>query len=361
MRCQIGGTNGATPKKLLDQVRDVIQTKHYSIRTEQAYVDWIRRYILFHNKRHPNEMGSREIETFLTHLAVERNVAASTQNQALSALLFLYRHVLKKDLDGPIDSVRAKKPKRLPTVLTKEEAFQVISFLSGRQQLMAKLLYGSGMRLLEGVRLRVKDIDFAQRQIIIRDAKGHKDRVTMLPDVLRQPLQEHLHHVKLLHDQDLAQGYGAVYLPYALERKYPNANREWTRMRNIRRQYVFPASKRSKDPRTGAVRRHHVHGSGLQRAVKKAAHRAGVNKHVTPHTFRHSFATHLLEDGYDIRTVQELLGHKDVKTTMTLRQAQDKSTLTSSTEAVWPSAAHWMRRRRSKGFSSKRCIDQSPR
>ena len=298
------------PRKLLDQVRDTIRTKHYSIRTEQAYVDWIRRYILFHNKRHPNEMGSREIETFLTHLAVERNVAASTQNQALSALLFLYRHVLKKDLDGPIDSVHAKKPKRLPTVLTKQETFKVIGFLSGTQQLMAKLLYGSGLRLLECIRLRVKDVDFAQHQIVVRDAKGHKDRVTMLPEAVTAPLQEHLRHVKTVHDGDLAQGYGSVYLPYALERKYPNANREWIW------QYVFPASKRSKDPRTGAVRRHHVHESGLQKAVRKAAQRAGIDKRISCHTFRHSFATHLLENGYDIRTIQELLGHKDVKTTM---------------------------------------------
>ena len=298
------------PKKLLDQVRDVIRLKHYSIRTEQAYVDWIKRYILFHNKRHPKEMGSREIEAFLTYLAVEQNVAASTQNQALSALLFLYRHVLKKDLDGPIDSVRAKKSKRLPTVLTKEEVFKVMGFLSGTQQLMAKLLYGSGLRLLECIRLRVKDVDFAQHQIVVRDAKGHKDRVTMLPEAVVTPLQEHLRHVKTVHDKDLAQGYGSVYLPFALERKYPNANREWVW------QYVFPASKLSQDPRTGAVRRHHLHESGLQKAVRKAAQRAGIDKRISCHTFRHSFATHLLENGYDIRTIQELLGHKDVKTTM---------------------------------------------
>jgi integron integrase len=298
------------PQKLLDQVRDAIRLKHYSIRTEQAYVDWIKRYILFHHKRHPKDMGSAEIEAFLTHLAVEQNVAASTQNQALSALLFLYRHVLKKDLEGPIDSVRAKKPKRLPTVLTKQETFKVMGFLSGTQQLMAKLLYGSGLRLLECIRLRVKDVDFAQHQIVVRDAKGHKDRVTMLPETVMTPLQEHLRHVKTVHDSDLAQGYGSVYLPYALERKYPNAHREWIW------QYVFPASKRSKDPRTGAVRRHHVHESGLQKAVRKAAQRAGIDKHISCHTFRHSFATHLLENGYDIRTIQELLGHKDVKTTM---------------------------------------------
>ena len=298
------------PRKLLDQVRDAIRTKHYSIRTEEAYVNWIRRYILFHDKRHPKDMGSAEITAFLTYLAVEQNVAASTQNQALSALLFLYRHVLEKELVGSIDAVRAKKPKRLPTVLTKPEVFRVIGFLSGTHQLMAKLLYGSGLRLLECVRLRVKDVDFAQRQIIVRDGKGHKDRVTMLPDSLISPLEGFLRHVKMIHDEDLALGYGSVYLPYALERKYPNAHKEWMW------QYVFPASKRSRDPRSGVIRRHHVHESGLQKAVRQAAQQAGIPKRVTCHTFRHSFATHLLEAGYDIRTVQELLGHKDVKTTM---------------------------------------------
>ena len=298
------------PKKLLDQVREAIQVKHYSIRTEQAYVNWIKRYILFHDKRHPREMGAAEIEAFLTHLAVDRNVAASTQNQALSALLFLYRQVLKQDLVGSIDSVRAKRPKRLPTVLTKEETLRVIGFLSGTHQLMAKLLYGSGLRLMECVRLRVKDVDFAQRQIIVRDGKGMKDRVTMLPDVLIQRLREHLQHTRHIHEDDLAKGYGSVYLPFALERKYPNADREWLW------QYVFPATRLSTDPRTGITRRHHINESSLQKAVRRAAKRAGIDKRVTCHTFRHSFATHLLEDGYDIRTVQELLGHKDVKTTM---------------------------------------------
>jgi len=302
--------NKQPKKKLLDRVRDAIRVKHYSIRTEDAYVSWIKRYILFHDKRHPREMGVSDIEAFLTYLAVEQHVAASTQNQALSALLFLYREVLKKDLERPVDSVRAKRPKRLPTVLTKEEVFKVIGFLSGTHQLMAKLLYGSGLRLMECVRLRVKDVDFTQRQIIVRDGKGQKDRVTMLPDVLIPLLQEHLRHVKQVHDDDLAKGYGSVYLPFALERKYPNANREWIW------QYVFPASKLSRDPRTGSVRRHHVHESSLQKAVKNAARLAGLDKRVTCHTFRHSFATHLLENGYDIRTVQELLGHKDVKTTM---------------------------------------------
>jgi len=298
------------PKKLLDQVRDVIRHKHYSIRTEQAYVSWIKRYILFHDKCHPKDMGAPEIEAFLTHLAVEKHVAASTQNQALSALLFLYGEVLGKDLDFPIDSIRAKRPKRLPTVLTKEETLRVIGCMSGTYQLTAKLLYGSGLRLMECLRLRVKDVDFAQRQIIVRDGKGMKDRVTMLPDSVVTPLQERLQRVKRLHEQDLAKGYGSVYLPFALERKYPNANREWIW------QYVFPSSRLSKDPRTSILRRHHVSESSVQKAVNRAVHLAGISKHVTCHTFRHSFATHLLENGYDIRTVQELLGHKDVKTTM---------------------------------------------
>ncbi len=296
-------------KKLLDRVRDAIRLKHYSIRTEETYVDWIKRYILFHHKRHPQKMGSSEIEAFLTHLAVDRNVAASTQNQALSALLFLYREVLKKDV-GPVDAVRAKKPKRLPTVLTEEEALKVIGFLSGTNRLMAKLLYGSGLRVTECVRLRVKDVDFTRQQILVRDGKGEKDRVTMLPAAVIPSLQEHLLHVRHIHERDVAEGYGNVYLPYALAEKYPNASQEWIW------QYVFPAAGRSRDPRTGIVRRHHVGTSGLQKAIREAARKAGMQKRVTPHVFRHSFATHLLESGYDIRTVQELLGHKDVKTTM---------------------------------------------
>jgi integron integrase len=298
------------PKKLLDQVHDVMRVKHYSIRTEQAYVDWIKRYILFHGKRHPQEMGVPEIEAFLTHLAVEQNVAASTQNQALSALLFLYREVLETEL-GPVDAVRAKKPKRLPTVLTKEEAMAVITALSGTNQLIARLLCGSGLRLIECLRLRVKDVDFAYRQITVRDGKGEVDRVTMLPESLRAlTLQEHLQRVRMLHQHDLDSGYGAVYLPYALERKYPNAHKEWCW------QYVFPARSFSRDPRSGIVRRHHLGETGPQRAVREATKLAGINKPASCHTFRHSFATHLLENGYDIRTVQELLGHKDVKTTM---------------------------------------------
>jgi integron integrase len=284
--------------------------KHYSIRTEEAYINWIRRYILFHDKRHPMEMGSREIEAFLTHLAVDEQVAASTQNQAFHALLFLYREVLKQELEDSIHAIRAKKPKRLPTVLTRAEVRAVLEAMDGAHQLMAKLLYGCGLRLMECVRLRVKDVDFGGNQIVVRDAKGMKDRVTMLPERLKVPLQEHLLRVKLTHDDDLAKGYGRVYLPYALERKYPNANRQWGW------QYVFPSPSLSKDPRSGDVRRHHLNENSLQKAVKKAVQMTSINKPVNCHTFRHSFATHLLEDGYDIRTVQELLGHKDVSTTM---------------------------------------------
>jgi integron integrase len=297
------------PKKLLDQVRDAIRLRHYSIRTEEAYVGWITRFTLFHDKRHPNEMGRAEVEAFLTHLAVERNVAASTQNQAFSALLFLYREVLHKDLGGPIDALRASKPKHLPTVLTREEARRVIECMPGVHRLMAKLLYGSGLRLMECVRLRVGDVDFGQHLIVVRNGEGMEDRATMLPDAVVAPLQEHLQRVKRLHERDLAQGYGSVYLPFALERKYPNADREWIW------QYVFPSERLSKDPRSGVMRRHHVDESGLQKAVREAARLAGIEKRVTCHTFRHSFATHLLESHYDIRTVQELLGHKNVKTT----------------------------------------------
>ena len=309
-----------TDKKLLDQVRDAIRLKHYSIRTEEAYVNWVKRYVLFHHKRHPTEMGASEVEAFLTHLAVNENVAASTQNQALSALLFLYREVLHKDL-GPIDALRAKEPKRLPTVLTKEEVHCVLGHLSGTHLLMAKLLYGSGLRLMECVRLRVKDLDFAQRIILVRDGKGEKDRVTMLPESLIVPLQDHLRLVKRTHEEDLTRGYGPVYLPYAPDRKYPNANKEWIW------QYVFPANRLSVDPRSGVIRRHHLHESGLQKAVRAAAQAASIPKRVSPHTFRHSFATHLLEAHYDIRTVQELLGHKDVKTTMIYTHVLNKGPL----------------------------------
>ena len=297
------------PKKLLDRVRDAIRVKHYSYRTEQTYMDWIERYIRFHGLRHPAEMNAPEIQAFLTHLAVERNVSPSTQNQALSALLFLYRHVLNLELTDRIDAVRAKKEKHLPTVLTKEEVRQVIARMSGLQQLMAQLLYGSGMRLMECMRLRIKDIEFAQQQIIVRNTKGNEDRVTMLPQRIVAPLKAHLVEVKKMHELALANGYGTVEMPYALARKYPNAEREWMW------QYVFPAQKPSVDPRSGIIRRHHLDESVLQKAVRRAAQQTNITKHVTPHIFRHCFATHLLEAGYDIRTVQELLGHKDVKTT----------------------------------------------
>ena len=298
------------PRKLLDQVRDTIRLKHYSYRTEQTYVQWIRRFILFHNKRHPQEMGVTEIEAFLTFLAVQEQVCASTQNQALSALLFLYRSVLRQPLDDSIDAVRAKRSRYLPTVLTPEEVNQILSRLSGVYQLFIQLLYGSGLRLSEGLRLRIKDLDFAQRQIVVRDTKGNESRVTMLPNRIVEPLSQHLERVKRLHHLDLDQGYGSTFLPFALERKYPHADRAWIW------QFVFPSPGRSRDPRSGIVRRHHLHETGIQRALKQAVHTAKIDKRVGCHTFRHSFATHLLQNGYDIRTVQELLGHKDVKTTM---------------------------------------------
>ncbi len=278
--------------------------------TEKTYVHWIRRFIYFHGKRHPLEMGETEVGAFLTHLAVKENVGASTQNQALSALLFLYRHVLKREF-GWLDNVeRAKRSKRLPVVFTKEEVRAVLHRLEGTKSLMAGLLYGGGLRLMECIRLRVKDLDFGYRQIAVRDAKGRKDRLTVLPDALTEELKRHLVRVKTVHEHDLREGFGNVYLPFALARKYPSAGREWGW------QYVFPAFKRSLDPRSGIERRHHIQERALQRAVRQAVRHAGIHKPGSCHTFRHSFATHLLEDGYDIRTVQELLGHKDVRTTM---------------------------------------------
>lgn len=296
-------------KKLLDQARDHLRAMHYSYRTEETYLDWMRRYILFHQKRHPGEMDVPEIQAFLTHLASERNVAASTQNQALSAILFLYREVLHKEIELVLLS-SAKRPERLPTVLTREETLRVIDCLEGVHKLMAQLLYGSGLRLMECLRLRVKDIDFAYKTITVRDGKGEKDRITPLPDSVIAVLQRQIERVRILHEEDLAASFGEVYLPDALDRKYPNAARE------LAWQYLFPASKRALDPRSGKERRHHIDSSGLQRAVKEAAGNAHIRKRVTCHTFRHSFATHLLQNGYDIRTVQELLGHKDVRTTM---------------------------------------------
>jgi integron integrase len=296
--------------KLLDQLRDVLRTRHYSIRTERAYTDWVRRFIGYHRMRHPDVMGPSEVGQFLTHLAVKKNVAASTQNQALNALLFFYREVLSRELGKVQGVVRARKPQRLPAVLSAGEAQQVLSLMHGTHQLMAFLLYGSGLRLMECCRLRVKDVDFEQNQVIVRDGKGEKDRVTMLPLQTKERLREHLHRVQRLHENDLKAGHTWIWLPYALEKKYPNAGREWNW------QWVFPSRSLSKDPRSGRVGRHHAHENSLQKAVRQASRLARLSKPVSCHTFRHSFATHLLEAGYDIRTVQQLLGHKDVSTTM---------------------------------------------
>jgi integron integrase len=287
-----------------------MRRKHYSIRTEQSYIDWIRRFILFHGKRHPLEMREQEVTAFLTHLARDGGVAASTQNQALSALLFLYKEVLRQELGWLEHVERAKKPARLPVVLTREEVWRIFRHLHDTPRLMAGLLYGSGLRLMECVRLRVKDVDFGYARITVRDAKGGKDRITMLPLNLASGLQRHLRKIRAQHEQDLVEGFGAVWLPDALARKYPHAVREWSW------QYVFPSSRFSVDPLSGNRQRHHIAEGVLQGAVKKAVRAAGLTKPATCHTLRHSFATHLLERGYDIRTVQELLGHKDVSTTM---------------------------------------------
>ncbi len=296
--------------RLLDQVRNRIRLKHYSIRTEAAYVDWVRRFVNYHQRRHPRELGPEHVEAFLTHLAVRRNVAASTQNQAKSALLFLYKEVLGSELPWLDNVETAKRPQRLPVVLTRTEVDAVLSRIHGINGLIARLLYGSGLRLMEAVRLRVKDVELETCEILVRDGKGAKDRVTMLPSSLVDALQAHLVLVRELHAQDLAAGLPGVYLPYALERKYPSAPREraW--------QYVFPSDRLSVDPRSGLRRRHHVDDQNVQRAMRQALRDAGIAKPATPHTLRHSFATHLLQSGYDIRTVQELLGHSDVSTTM---------------------------------------------
>lgn len=309
-------------RKLLDRVRDAVRLKNYSYRTEKAYVNWVKRYILFHKKRHPEEMGRDEIEMFLTHLAVEGNVAASTQNQALSALLFLYNDVLHKPL-GFVDVTWAKKPIRLPVVLTKEEVGAVIAQLSGESLLIAQLLYGSGLRLTECLRLRVQDVDFGQKILFVRDGKGQKDRTTTFPEAVVAPMQSHLNTVKQLHHEDLQQGFGYAPLPKALARKYPNAETEWLW------QFVFPSPNLSKNPRGADEKlyRYHLHESTVQRTVRRAAKLSKIGKRVTPHTFRHSFATHLLQAGYDIRTIQELLGHKDVKTTMIYTHVANRGAL----------------------------------
>jgi len=296
--------------KLLDRMREALRSRHYSRRTEQTYCHWIKRYIHFHNVRHPAKMGEAEINAFLTHLAVKEKVSASTQNQALSALLFLYRHVLGREVGDLGEVIRARKPKRLPVVMTRDEVKAVLANLTGDKWLMASLMYGAGLRLMECLRLRVQDVDFFRNEILVRDGKGARDRITMLPESLKAPLREHLKKVKAIHERDLTDGWGRVPLPDALGRKYPNASKEW------RWQWVFPQENRWKNFKTGEEGRHHLHETILQRAVKEAVRKAGVVKHVGCHTFRHSFATHLLEAGYDIRTIQELLGHKDVSTTM---------------------------------------------
>jgi len=298
------------PPKLLDRIRLVIRARHYSPKTEKAYVSWVRRFVLFHGKRHPEALGEAEITAFLSALATRRKVSASTQNQALSALLFLYREVLGRDLAWMDTIVRAKRPIRLPVVLTRDEVQAILGQLNGTPWLMGSLLYGSGLRLMECCRLRVKDVDFGRGEILVRDGKGRKDRVTLLPNRVRGALSEHLGRVRATHREDLKAGAGSVELPGALAAKYPRAAWEWAW------QWVFPATRPYRDTETGARRRHHLHESVLQRAIKEAVRRAGVPKPATSHTLRHSFATHLLEAGYDIRTIQELLGHSDVSTTM---------------------------------------------
>lgn len=299
-------------KRLLDKVRDVMRLKHYSIHTERSYCDWIKRFVQYHRMtgREDLEKGEKKIEQFLTHLAVDGQVAASTQNQAMNALVFLYKRVLKQPLDKEINAVRAAKKLHIPVVMTRDEVRQILQLMEGTPQLIVKLLYGSGLRVIEAVRLRVKDVDYQMKQIVVRSGKGAKDRISTFPATIIPLLENHLKKVKMMHTQDLAQGYGAVYLPHALARKYPAANKEWGW------QYVFPSRRLSVDPRGGKTRRHHMDPSVVNKAIKSTAGKLGLRKHITAHTFRHSFATHLLERGTDIRTIQALLGHKDVSTTM---------------------------------------------
>jgi len=304
--------------RLLEQVRDAIRRKHYSLRTEESYVHWIKRFIYFHGKRHPRDLGEAEVTAFLNYLARERNVASSTQNQALSAVLFLYKEVLVTPLAWLDGLDRAKQPARVPSVLTADEVRRLLARMEGTKWLIASLLYGAGLRLRECLKLRVKDVEFSYRQLLIRDGKGAKDRVTMLPEAVIVPLESHLVRVKAMHEADLSAGYGDVEMPDALARKYPRAAYEWGW------KFVFPSRKLSTDPRTGVIRRHHVYDDVPGRAIKQAAREAGIAKHVSSHTLRHSFATHLLENGYDIRTVQELLGHASVETTMIYTHVMNK-------------------------------------
>jgi len=296
--------------KLLDQLREAIRSRHYSRRTETSYCNWVKRYIYFHDVCHPAEMAEPEINAFLTHLAVKEKVSASTQNQALSALLFLYRHVIGREIGDLGEVIRARRPLRIPVVLTKDEIRKILAQIKGDKWLMACIMYGSGLRLMECLRLRMQDLDLQSSTVTVRDGKGNKDRVTMLPSSIKKPLLEHIKKIRKIHENDVKNGYGKVFMPYALSRKYPNASREW------RWQWVFPQEKLWRNEITGERGRHHVHESIIQRTVKEAVAKVGLTKRATCHTFRHSFATHLLEDGYDIRTVQELLGHKDIKTTM---------------------------------------------
>jgi integron integrase len=310
MESMPAGVPTAPSPRLLDQLRHRIRVKHYALRTEKTYVDWVRRFILFHGKQHPRNLGASEVEAFLSHLATARRVSAATQNQAKSALLFLYKDVLGIELPWLDEIVQARTARRLPTVLTTREVKALLDELDGTMGLVASLLYGTGMRLLEGLRLRVKDVDFERRALVVREGKGNKDRVTMIPENLVIPLRPQLARVKALHEADLSDAYGEVEMPHALDVKYPGAGSQWCW------QFVFPSVGRSVDPRTGAIRRHHLFEQSIQRAVRDAARRAGIAKPVSPHILRHSFATHLLQTGHDIRTVQELLGHANVETTM---------------------------------------------
>ncbi len=330
------------PSPLLTELRQAIRVRHYSIRTERAYVDWVKRFIRFHGTRHPGELGADEVSAFLTWLAVTRNVSAATQNQALNALTFLYANVLGRPLERLPETVRARTPEHLPTVFTEEEVLKVLGELEGQNWLMAALLYGSGLRLMECVRLRVKDVDFGYRCIVIRDGKGRKDRVVTLADGLVPHLESQIERVARLHERDLAAGHGEVWLPAALERKYVNAARE------LAWQYVFPAARRSVDPRTGETRRHHCNRSTLQKAVRRAIQRAGITRKASCHTFRHSFATHLLASGADIRTVQEQLGHRDVRTTQIYTHLIQRgaSGVASPFDRVWRRSVRDSSRRR---------------